>query len=80
MNSRMNPYRAARQVLAESDCAAKQAGAARIWAQWQADELDVVADFETPINLAGIPDRPLCSPRQAACRDANSTARKTMPR
>ena len=59
MNAAMNLYRASRLVLAESDIVAKSTGAARIWAQWQADELDARADFETPINLAGIPDRPL---------------------
>ena len=62
MNTRMNLYRAARQVLAESDSAAKQAGAARLWGQWQTNELDASADFETPIDVAGIPDRPLLAP------------------
>jgi len=64
----MNLYRAARQVLAESDSAVKQADAAKLWAQWQAKELDFSADFETPIDVAGIPDRPQLAPASSMPR------------
>ena len=66
----MNARLAARNVLAERDIAAKQAGAARLWASWQADELTLEAPdestseppIEPPIDTAGIPDRPQLAP------------------
>jgi len=58
----MNVDQAARSVLAEREIADKLAGAARIWSQWQAQELDLVAQFEPPLDIAGIPDRPPLAP------------------
>jgi uncharacterized ferritin-like protein (DUF455 family) len=66
----MNARLAARSVLAERDIAAKQAGAARLWASWQANELTLEAPnestseppIEPPIDTAGIPDRPQLAP------------------
>ncbi|OYY93238.1 MAG: hypothetical protein B7Y41_13030 [Hydrogenophilales bacterium 28-61-23] len=58
----MNVQLAARAVLAESDIAAKLAGAARLWASWRAGELTVEATLDVPLAAAGIPDRPQLAP------------------
>jgi uncharacterized ferritin-like protein (DUF455 family) len=58
----MNVHQAARSVLAERGIAAKLAGAARIWSQWQAHELEFDTPFGAPLDQAGIPDRPPLAP------------------
>ena len=60
----MTELQAATQaVLAERDIALKQAGATRLWADWQAGDI-ILAPFLAPIDTAGIPDRPiLADPR-----------------
>jgi len=54
----MNLQQAARDALATSDIAAKLSGAAALWAAWQAGELTLDADPDTPLQQAGIPPRP----------------------
>jgi len=58
----MNVQHAARCVLAERDVAAKLAGAAQLWARWQADELNTETSFDAPLDVAGIPERPQLAP------------------
>jgi uncharacterized ferritin-like protein (DUF455 family) len=60
----MNVHSAARSVLAERDIAAKLAGAARLWAQWQDNQLTVAGSADTLLEKAGIPDRPLLAAPQ----------------
>jgi len=64
-------FAATRAVLAEPEVEAKLAGAARLWAQWQAGGL-APDDFGIAIDLAGIPDRPLLAdPRSMPRRELN---------
>jgi uncharacterized ferritin-like protein (DUF455 family) len=58
----MNLSSAARNVLAERDIKAKVAGAAALWARWQAGELDLEPSSESPLQEAGIPERPQLAP------------------
>jgi len=58
----MNVQHAARSVLAERDVETKLAGAAELWARWQADELAVETTCDLPLNTAGIPERPQLAP------------------
>lgn len=53
---------AARDVLATRDIAAKLSGAAALWAAWQAGELTLDANPDTPLQQAGIPPRPTLEP------------------
>ncbi|MDP2820072.1 MAG: ferritin-like domain-containing protein [Polaromonas sp.] len=58
----MNVQNAARRVLAERDIETKLAGAAQLWASWQADALSVEASSDAPLDTAGIPERPHLAP------------------
>lgn len=58
----MNVQHAARSVLAERDVETKLAGAAKLWARWQADALCVEATSDAHVDAAGIPERPQLAP------------------
>lgn len=66
--ARVNVHGAARAVLAERDIEAKLAGAARLWADWQAGALACSDDTGTPLEQAGIPERPLLQDPRAMPR------------
>jgi uncharacterized ferritin-like protein (DUF455 family) len=68
----MNVQHAARGVLAERDVETKLAGAARLWQRWQDEEQSIEAPFDTPLSIAGIPERPqLASPASMPRRQLN---------
>lgn len=68
----MKLRQAARDVLATRDIAAKLSGAAALWAAWQAGELTLDADPDTPLQQAGIPPRPpLEAPERMPRRQLN---------
>jgi uncharacterized ferritin-like protein (DUF455 family) len=68
----MNVQDAARRVLAERDIETKLAGAARLWADWQAAELSLEVSLDAPLHTAGVPDRPqLASPADMPRRQLN---------
>lgn len=68
----MNLYHAARRVLAEKDVDAKLAGAAQLWVNWQADACSSTDPFDTPLDSAGIPERPhLAAPASMPRRQLN---------
>ncbi len=68
----MNARHAARSVLAETDVEAKLAGAAQLWADWQAEALSVDDSADTPLGQAGIPARPqLAAPADMPRRQLN---------
>lgn len=70
----MNVHAAARAVLSTGDLAAKLAGAAALWDDWQAGRLqagDAAAGI--PIDTAGCPERPpLAPPRDMPRRELGS--------
>jgi len=72
----MNVQYEAGQVLAESEINAKLAGAARLWEYWQANcqtnRMTLADAPHSPINSAGIPDRPtLAAPSDMPRRQLN---------
>jgi uncharacterized ferritin-like protein (DUF455 family) len=64
----MNIRQSARAVLAEGDAEAKLAGAARLWAAWQAGERDIEADAGPVLDEPGHPERPPLAPPRAMPR------------
>ncbi len=67
----MNAHAAARAVLKEWDVAAKLAGAARLWMEWQGGSLDC-GEIGAPSDIPGRPPRPvLLSPREMPRRQLN---------
>lgn len=63
----MNVHLAARAVLAVADIAGKLAGAARLWADWQAGRLEP-GELGAPLDTPGRPEKPECLPPQAMPR------------
>ncbi len=56
--------RAVQTALAERDVDAKLQAATRLWADWQAGALELLAPFSVPLDAAGIPPCPvLADPR-----------------